>query len=352
MSPKITEIDANPFPAAFDLVRRDHHTCKRRWTYASWELSKIQQTGILVEETTIQGRHKSAESSRCPRSSRAPYLKQCRMPEASHIPIYTQPSLPSPGRKRALLIGINYKGQRCELRGCNNDIRNILPCLIDQWGYHPTDIVQLIDDGRGPLPTKRNILLEMQRLAYYARAGDSMFFYFSGHGGQIRDQDGDEVDGYDEFICPFDYQHSGVIDDDEIHEIMVKPLVAGSRLTALFDSCHSGTVLDLPYLYDSGQCKFVDGVTPGARVRKHSQAQVVSISFCELCFSVNIEQVCFSGCGDSEESESVTMPGQPIGGLMTFVGKPTMVSVPSNLPLKAFIHVFCPCRTLVTGPTS
>ncbi|KAG1793338.1 peptidase C14, caspase domain-containing protein [Suillus plorans] len=271
------------------------------------------------------------------------------MSEASfYIPMYTQPSPPSPGRKRASLIGINYKGQRCELRGCNNDIHNILPCLINQWGYDPRDIVQLIDDGYRPPPTRQNILLEMHRLASYSRAGDSMFFYFSGHGGQVRDLDGDEVDGYDEFVCPVDYQESGVINDDEIHEIMsliertqVKPLAAGSRLTvrrviddakslnnsalqALFDSCHSGTVLDLPYLYDSRQCTFVNGVTPGARIRKHSQAQVV----------------CFSGCEDFEESESIAMPGRPIGGLMTFVRNTTKTSVPSNLPLKAFVHVF------------
>lgn len=32
-------------------------------------------------------------------------------------------------------IGINYKGQRCELKGCNNDIRNILPLLISTCGF-------------------------------------------------------------------------------------------------------------------------------------------------------------------------------------------------------------------------
>lgn len=28
---------------------------------------------------------------------------------------------------------------------------------------------------------------------------------------------------------------------------MVRPLPAGVKLTAIFDSCHSGTVLNLPY---------------------------------------------------------------------------------------------------------
>jgi uncharacterized protein involved in outer membrane biogenesis len=32
---------------------------------------------------------------------------------------------------------------------------------------------------------------------------------------------------------------------------MVMPLQAGVRLTAIFDSCHSGTALDLPYIYST-----------------------------------------------------------------------------------------------------
>jgi hypothetical protein len=36
-----------------------------------------------------------------------------------------------------------------------------------------------------------------------------------------------------------------------MHDIMVKPLQAGVRLTAIFDSCHSGTALDLPYIYST-----------------------------------------------------------------------------------------------------
>jgi hypothetical protein len=34
-----------------------------------------------------------------------------------------------------------------------------------------------------------------------------------------------------------------------MHDIMVKPLPAGCRLTALFDCCHSGSALALPYEY-------------------------------------------------------------------------------------------------------
>jgi metacaspase-1 len=72
-----------------------------------------------------------------------------------------------------------------------------------------------------------------------------------GHGGQTKDLDGDEDDGYDEVIYPVDFRQQGHIVDDEMHRIMVMPLVAGVRLTAIFDSCHSGTALDLPYIYST-----------------------------------------------------------------------------------------------------
>lgn len=77
------------------------------------------------------------------------------------------------------------------------------------------------------------------------------FFLFLGHGGQTKDLDGDEEDGYDEVIYPVDFRSVGHIVDDEMHRIMVQPLRAGVRLTAIFDSCHSGSALDLPYIYST-----------------------------------------------------------------------------------------------------
>lgn len=73
----------------------------------------------------------------------------------------------------------------------------------------------------------------------------------SGHGGQTKDLDGDEDDGYDEVIYPVDFRTVGHIVDDDMHAIMVRNLRAGVRLTAIFDSCHSGSALDLPYIYST-----------------------------------------------------------------------------------------------------
>lgn len=114
-------------------------------------------------------------------------------------------------------------------------------------------MVILTDDQQNPLsiPNRQNILQAMHWLVKGAEPNDSLFFHYSGHGGQTKDSDGDENDGYDETIYPVDFRYNGHIVDDDMHAIMVAPLKAGVRLTAIFDSCHSGSALDLPYLYST-----------------------------------------------------------------------------------------------------
>lgn len=114
-------------------------------------------------------------------------------------------------------------------------------------------MVILTDDQQNEMsqPNKRNILRAMHWLVHDARPNDSLFFHYSGHGGQTPDLDGDEEDGYDQVIYPSDFRIAGHIVDDDMHRIMVQPLMPGVRLTAIFDSCHSGSALDLPYTYST-----------------------------------------------------------------------------------------------------
>ncbi|KAI0450717.1 caspase domain-containing protein [Xylaria acuta] len=157
------------------------------------------------------------------------------------------------GKRKALLIGVNYFGQDAELAGCINDANNLAAFLVEHYHYKREDMIILTDDARDHMlqPTKANIVRAMQWLVSGAQPNDSLFLHFSGHGGQTKDLDGDEDDGCDEVIYPVDFKQNGHIVDDELHHHVVTPLVAGVRLTAIFDCCHSGSALDLPYLYST-----------------------------------------------------------------------------------------------------
>ena len=102
-----------------------------------------------------------------------------------------------------------------------------------------------------PLPTKRNIQEALRWLVKDNRPGDSLVFYFSGHGLRQPDFFDDEIDGFDESICPLDFRTEGMIVDNEINDTIVRPLKTGVKLHAIIDACHSGTILDLPHVYSS-----------------------------------------------------------------------------------------------------
>ena len=78
--------------------------------------------------------------------------------------------------------------------------------------------------------------------------GDSLLFHYSGHGSRQRNSRGNEVDGYDETLCPLDFETQGMIVDDDINATIVRPLPLGVKLHAIRDAGHSGTILDLPFL--------------------------------------------------------------------------------------------------------
>ncbi|OQS07095.1 hypothetical protein THRCLA_00892 [Thraustotheca clavata] len=152
--------------------------------------------------------------------------------------------------KKALFIGINYTNTEAELRGCIQDVANLSRFVREKCGFPENNMRKLTDDGKGyALPTRANILANMKWLVKDAKAGDSLFLHYSGHGSQEQDQNGDEADGWDETICPLDYDTAGMISDDDMHAILCAPLPSGVKLTAIFDCCHSGSALDLPFTY-------------------------------------------------------------------------------------------------------
>ncbi|KAH9975251.1 caspase domain-containing protein [Lactifluus volemus] len=164
---------------------------------------------------------------------------------------------------------------------------------------------------------RKNMLNAMRWLVEDARPDDALFFHYSGHGGRTRDLNGDEVDGWDEgnaihiqfptswlkkneVIFPVDYKTAGIITDDLLHDSLVRPLPAGCRLTGVFDSCHSASILDLTFEFHSnGKARSISPVAPAYQQEKTTPADVIS----------------FSGCKDSQTSADVVQGGVAVGAM-------------------------------------
>jgi hypothetical protein len=143
-------------------------------------------------------------------------------------------------KKKALIIGINYLGTSSELNGCINDANSIESYLKEQNFTN----IKMLTDETSTTPTRENILYEIKKLLETSNENDTLFIYYSGHGSNTLDKNGDESDGYDELIVPLDFNF---IKDDEIKTIINTYGKSNTNLIALFDSCNSGTALDLKY---------------------------------------------------------------------------------------------------------
>lgn len=158
------------------------------------------------------------------------------------------------GKTRALLIGINYYGQSGELAGCVNDVKMMKRAITQRGFSDAKQNMRVLTDDRDSgqtdgQPTTENIVAGMEWLVQGAKSGDSLFLHYSGHGGSVPDENGDEEDGKDETLIPTDYQSKGQLTDDTVFGLLVAPLPEGASLVCIFDCCHSGTILDLPYMF-------------------------------------------------------------------------------------------------------
>jgi hypothetical protein len=122
--------------------------------------------------------------------------------------------------------------------------------IMDVHGFEEDNITVLMDDGKHMAPTHDNMIAAYKKIIAESQAGDAIFLHYSGHGTKMRDDDwGEEEDGYDEALCPVDYKEKGLIRDDDLYEILVAGMADGVHMVSLMDCCHSGTILDLPYIF-------------------------------------------------------------------------------------------------------
>lgn len=145
--------------------------------------------------------------------------------------------------KKALLVGINDYSPvgpgGPDLRGCVNDVRDMFSTLVC-LGIVPAKpgSLRIHTDSRA---TRAKILEGIRWLVQGAKKGDVLVFHYSGHGSQVADTSGAEIDGKDETICPHDYATAGMIKDDDLAEHFTSIEKEGVILDVILDSCHSGT---------------------------------------------------------------------------------------------------------------
>lgn len=211
--------------------------------------------------------------------------------------------------KRALLVGINYRGMSGELNGCINDVTGIREILINVYNFKPENILLITDDT--PCKPNYDEISEGFRWLVSKSPADkykscsytsltepaTLMFHYSGHGSRLRDDNGDEADGFDETLCPLDYNTKGFMRDDFIRQKLVDRVPSNCKLFSIIDACHSASSFDLQWTLQS---------QPGGKfILQKNDKQTASKG----------EVIMLSGCQDEQTSADIFVAGKSQGAL-------------------------------------
>ena len=164
-------------------------------------------------------------------------------------------------KARALLIGLNYSNVAKEtaLTGCINDVKNMKEFLQELMIDQDFNITVITDEDPNMMDrvSWSGIYVDLLDLCIksWSEDLDVAIFHYSGNGrqtaslssgGYINSNANPENDGLDEGIVPVDYAKYGIIRDDVLNAIFTR-FNPKTRILCIFDCCHSGSILDLPY---------------------------------------------------------------------------------------------------------
>lgn len=141
----------------------------------------------------------------------------------------------------ALVIGNDAYIPEFRLPSCVNDARSMAKWL-ESVGYDTSEIHALTD------ATREQMLAALEDLAQKAEAQrpEQVFFYYSGHGIAIADDDGDEGDGdgLDEAFVAIDKPAGSfdnvVVRDDQFYGFVERIAKASGQVFIVLDCCFSG----------------------------------------------------------------------------------------------------------------
>jgi len=138
------------------------------------------------------------------------------------------------GHRWAAMAGVNVYQDRdiSDLTCCVNDVQAI-HCLLTDPAHGGYQARLLLDITPDTLPTRNNVLAELNNVARAAGEEDLLLFYFSGHGA---------IEAGEAYLIPRDARLTN-LGDTAIPLSRVKDIMAGSAARAkviILDACHSG----------------------------------------------------------------------------------------------------------------
>jgi hypothetical protein len=142
------------------------------------------------------------------------------------------------------------------LDGSLNDVDTLHQLLASpKYGFAENNI-HVLEEAQA---TRENILQAMKKFLLEEPArGDTVVFFYAGHGSQRFNSLTDKPFHLDETIVPSDAS-SGVFDirDKEIARLFNQIVDKGILLTAIFDSCHSGSIARGIPVGSQGKARFL-----------------------------------------------------------------------------------------------
>ena len=206
-----------------------------------------------------------------------------------------------PNECYALVIGIDYvKTPEIKLNGCCADAYNIKEMLLNRFEFLNENITILTDDNTNITKecNTANIEEAFKNLVDKSlKNAKLLVVFYSGHGTQTPDEAGKdfEIDGKDECWVLSDYKSKEVFSDDKLKNLFLDKLNTGVNVLIISDSCHSGSMADLSWTYNSSSKKISNTKTKVDNLKP------------------NIWQI--SGCMDSQYSEELAINGRICGAL-------------------------------------
>lgn len=225
--------------------------------------------------------------------------------------IMTTPLLTYAQTKRAFLVGISYYPQTGEQSWNNIHGANDVNLISNTLKSQSFKITSLTDKAA----TAKNIRKGLNDFIATCKLGDMVYLHFSCHGQPFEDLDGDEEDGWDEALIPFDakkiyvkgkYEGANHITDDELNgylkSIRSKVGLQGF-VYVIIDACHAGSsyrgeekedsiiVRGTNMGFSASNRQYTPRIDKRGKIKIEKAANIANICILEACrsYQVNTE---------------------------------------------------------------